>query len=86
MGRTGKGEWEREWATLVEGRGENHSCADSYNAGFVCMLVSLFCLLIGSIEVKIKKALVNFFGLKKTVAKIVTVCLGMMKTCYICIR
>ena len=23
MRRTGKGEWEREWATLVEGRGEN---------------------------------------------------------------
>ena len=22
MRRTGKGEWEREWATLVEGRGE----------------------------------------------------------------
>ena len=22
MERTGKGEWEREWATLVEGRGE----------------------------------------------------------------
>ena len=30
MGRTGKGEWEREWATLVEGRGENSNPSRVY--------------------------------------------------------
>ena len=35
---------------------------------------------------KMKRSLVNFVGLEKTVTEMVTGCLKIMKSCYICIK